>query len=242
MKIICPGFFVTLLFLIASCQNITDMQINYDDDQPMPLTQTENIKFKKSWKRWDMENCPRLYDYVLKKPQKVNGIPCRGPFTLDEYGELYGFILAEDHTLKGSQIPAGSRFEGSLYRDGKRSGYMIYLPHPIEVQGYQVRHKAGMEDYKVSFYQNGKLKSFKTDDDIEINDIPCKGGPKNSDIILYPDGRLLSCYLSRDLTSGGNENQEGTRIFLDMDGRISTFTTENYLAIMKHIRSELEGN
>lgn len=240
MKNLLPHFFCMLLFLLSGCQNITDMQINYDDDQWMPLETSETITFKKSWKRWDMENCPRLYDYVLKKPQKVNGTPCRGGFTLDEYGELYGFILAEDHTLNGSRLPAGSRFEGTLYQDGNRSGYMIYLPHPIEIQSFQVRHKGGWEDYKVTFYNDGRLMSFKTDEEIKFNGLPCKGGPKDSDIILYPDGTLLSCYLSRDITIDGTEYQEGSRILVDTNGGISPMKTEHYWEIMGSIRRDLE--
>jgi hypothetical protein len=239
MKTILPGFFATLIFLSFGCQNVMDMKISYDDDQPMPMTASGNVKFKKSWQRWDMEKSPRLYDYFLNEPQEVNGIPCRGPFTLDESGALYGFILAEDHTLNGSRLPAGSRFEASLYRDGNRSGYMIFLPHPAEIQGYQVRHKGGWEDYKVSFYNDGSLMSFKTEGDMEINGIPCKGGPKGSDIILYPDGRLLSCYLSRDFMSGDTEYRVGTRILVDLEGRIGPMTTGHYLEIMEHVRRDL---
>lgn len=230
---------VILTISIFGCQNLIDMQINYDEDQAMPLAQSENIDFKKSWQHWDMEKGPRLYDYFLKKPQKINGIPCRGRFTLDESAELYGFILAEDHTLKGSRLPAGSRFEANLYQDGKRSGYMIYLPQPIGIQGYQVLHKAGWEDYKITFYNDGSLMAFKTDTDVEINGIPCKGGPKDSDMILYPDGTLLSCFLSREITLDGNEYPEGSRILVNRKGGISPMKTEHYLEIMRSIRRDL---
>lgn len=232
--IIGPMFII--LISLGACQNLSDMKISYDGDQPKPLEESENIKFKRSWQRWDIQRGPRLYDYILRKPAVINGLACRGGFTLDEHGELYGFNLAEDDTLNGTLIPSGSRFEGQLYKDGTRSGYMIYLSGPSDIQGYRVRDKAGLEDYKVTFYRNGRMFAFKTFEDIEIDGIPCKGGAKKSDILLYPNGQLLSCYLSEQYPSVEGEIMSGSRILVDTAQQVHPFTIDRYFRIMKEIR------
>lgn len=223
--------FILILTLLHACQNISDMEINYDSDQPMPIQETANIKFRKSWKRWDKPSFLRLYDYDLQNIEEIHGVPCIHRLTLDSLGNLYGFILAKEYQLNGNIIPAGSRYETRLGRSAQRIGYMIYLSEPCEIQGYYVRNEAGMEDYKVDFYSDGGLKEFKVYEDVMIGQIPCKGD-KEHGITLYPDGKAWVCYLSKDTNINGARFSKGSHVIFDTSGNAFEYSLELHLDLM----------
>jgi len=227
-----PEFLVYSLLIICagSCKNLSDMKVNTDRDQPLPIAENEQIKFSKSWNRWDKPQSGRLYDYSIKGNTLINGVPCRSRFTVDSAGMLYGFILSEDYELNGSLIPAGSRYEARVRSNGERAGYMIYLSRSTDIQGFPVRHKAFPEDYKADFYQNGTLKAFKMTQNKEIDGVPCSGGKKH-DIWLYPDGKLMGCTLSANYTAENMNWQPGTRILIDQEGKIYLYSTNKHAEI-----------
>jgi len=192
---------------------------NSESKENYPLPITEEYSKVKSWKRFDKSEFGKLYDYFLKEPKIVQSVPCKGRFTVDSSGKLYGFVLSEDYLFHGNMIPKGSRYEGRVHNN-KRNGYMIYLSKDSEIQGLMVRSKGkGMEDYKPDFYHNHKLRGFKLVKDTEINGIPCKGG-KNDYVILYPDGKLGECTLSSDFVSGDEVFLAETRIMISKDGKV----------------------
>ena len=230
-----------LLCGLLSCQNhkqhLEDMKINDAHSQKMPLQETENIRFKQSWVRWDLPGSLRLYDYLMKETEEINNIPCIGNITIDTLGVLYGFIFGQEYELNGTTIPAGSSYETILGSDAERKGYMITLSEVCKIQGYLVRHKGSfLEDYHVDFYYDGSLRYFKPVNDIGIDNIPCGGGKKNSDISLYPDGSLWTCYLAEDFEIEGKYFQEGSQIIFDEDGKAFEYSKELYLEIMKRLR------
>lgn len=230
-----------LLCGLLSCQNhgqhLEDMKINVDPSQGMPLQETENIRFKQSWVRWDLPGSLRLYDYLVKKTEEINNIPCIGKITVDTLGFLYRFIFGQEYELNGTTIPAGSRYETNLGSDAERKGYMITLSEACKIQGYQVRHKGSpLEVYHINFYNDGSLLGFKPVDDIEIDGIPCGGGKKNNDISLYPDSSLWTCYLAEDLEIEGKYFQEGSQIIFDEGGKAFEYSRELYLEIRKRLR------
>ena len=230
--------FLILLFGLFSChrQQVEDMKINDDPSQKMPLQETDNIRFKQSWVRWDLPVSLRLYDYLVKETEEINNIPCIGNITVDTLGFLYGFIFGQDYELNGSTIPAGSRYETHLGSDAERSGYMITLSETCKVQGYLVRHKGSfLEEYHINFYNDGRLQGFKPVEDIEIDGIPCGVGKKNN-ISLYPDGSLWTCYLAEDFEIEGKYFQEGSQIIFDEGGKAFEYSRELNLEIMKRLR------
>lgn len=229
-KIINFCFIILLSFGLSSC-----LKTEYSSNQIKPLEETENIKFKNSWKRFDKSESLRLYDYSLKKMEEIKGIPCKGRLTLDSLGNLYGFVLGKDFKLNGTMLPAGSRYETILGRSGQKTGYMIYLSKPYDIQGYHVRDKAGMQDYNIGFYNNGSLRGFKIYENLKIDGIPCKGG-KKSGISLYPNGKLWICNLSKDIEINGKRYNEGTKIIIDVNDNVHIYSLELELDIMKELK------
>jgi hypothetical protein len=212
------------------------MRINDDPAQKMPLQESENVRFKQSWVRWDLPESSRLYDYLVKEIVEINNIPCKGNVTLDTLGNLYGFVFGRDYPINGTLLPTGSRYETILGSDAKMKGYMITLSEECEVQGYLVRHKGSfLEDYHIDFYNDGSLRYFKPVTNIKIGGIPCKGGRTNSDISLYPDGSLWVCYLSDNFEIEGKNRHEGSQLIFDESGKVHEYSKKLYLEIMKRL-------
>ena len=209
---------IILFCVLLSCNTQKNKEKSYKD---FPMEVTNEYKKVKSWNRSDKPEFGPLYDYFLKKTKVIQGVPCKGRFTLDKDGKLYGFTLSEDHVVNGTMLPKGSRYEAHVGRNNMRNGYMIYLPENIEIQGYLVRHNGlFLEDYHVNFYNEGQLEGFKPVNDIEIDSIPCKGGKKDSWVVLYPDGRLKRCNLSKDIEINAKQYMKGTELNLDEKGNI----------------------
>lgn len=197
---------------------LNDLGVKKKTVENYPLPISGDYTKVESWKRFDKE-FGNLYDYYLKEPKTIKSIPCKGRFTVDDSGELYGFVLSEDFKFHGNMIPEGSRYEGRVHNN-RRNGYMIYLSRDSEIQGLMVRSKGkGWEDYKLDFYHNNKLRGFKLVNDTEINGIPCKGG-ENDYVILYPDGNIGECTLSSDFVSSNDLFLANTRIMISKDGKV----------------------
>ena len=209
--------FISIVIILISCN--LEKKNNSESKENYPLPITEEYSKVKSWIRFDRPEFGKLYDYYLKEPKIVQNIPCKGRFTVDSSGELYGFVLSENYLFHGNMIPKGSRYEGRVH-NSKRNGYMIYLSKDTEIQGLMVRSKGkALEDYKPDFYNKNMLRGFKLVSDTEIDGVPCKGGKKDY-VILYPNGKLGECTLSKDFVSDNKVFLAETRIMLNKEGKV----------------------
>ena len=110
----------------------------------------------------------------------------------------------------------------SLGESGEQYPYACSwaLSKDSEIQGLIVRSKGkAFEDYKIDFYNNHKLRGFKLVSDTEIDGIPCKGGKKDY-IILYFDGKLGECTLSKDFVSEDEVFLADTRVMIRKEGKV----------------------
>lgn len=206
---------------------------NSGTNECLPLQESEDIKFIKSWTRFDRPEFGEIYTYKLISPAKISGVPCKGKVHLTSDGTLYGFVLAEPFTLNGTMFPVNSRYEARVNRQNLKSGYMVFIPKPIEIQGYQVRHKGSfLEDYKPDFYESGALSGFKSVQNTVVNGIPCRGGSKDY-IILYENGDLLVCTLSEDQKIMDKSFKSGQKLVFDPNGNAYPYTPELFLSYFK---------
>lgn len=167
----------------------------------------------------------QLWSGILKEPMMVQSYPCTGRVIFDSAGFVYEFILSKDHNIHGHLLPQYSiiNIEGNTKR--------VNSSEPLDIQGY---HIAGGTLIFTSFTidTSGNLISFFTEDDIEIDGIPCRG---MRGIQLYPDGRLWVCFLSGEYESGGTIYPPDTYLLIDENGKVQEYSHELYMDIRKRL-------
>jgi hypothetical protein len=225
---------IFFFFVLSSCNTQKNKEESYEN---FPIEVTDEYKKVESWTRFDFPEFGPLYDYYLKRPKVIQGIPCKGRFTLDKDGKLYVFTISEDYVLNGTLLPKGSRYEASVGFNYTRDGYMITPSKNLEVHGYLARHKGTLlENYHIDFYNEGQLRGFKPVNYVEIDGILCKGGKKDSRIRLYPDGSLFTCYLAEDTVIERNKFQEGTQVIFNENGEVFQYSRELYIKILRGLK------
>lgn len=88
---------------------------------------------------------------------------------------------------------------------------LCVFPENTTVQGYKHRVGGGAGDISISFYQNGKLHYFYSDEDVLIGEILCKRNIFNN-ISLYENGNLKECTLALDKQITNIHFKKSTRI------------------------------
>ncbi|MBN8694606.1 MAG: hypothetical protein J0L69_15535 [Bacteroidetes bacterium] len=123
----------------------------------------------------------------LSTTSVINQIPCeKGWIHFDKRFNPVTFKLSEDKVLSNFQYPKGTW----IYL--KQEGIVCVFPNETLVQGFKCRGGGGISGVQTAFYKSGKLKTFFSADEVELEGKKCKGGSKKY-IELYENGKLKSC-------------------------------------------------
>jgi len=176
---------------------------------------TRVILTREGW----MEGCTFPHD------TQIQGYLCSTKAKFYENGLLRSCELANDDTLSGNPLPAGTSInfapEGWMRACG--------LPHHAQIQGHLCY---GGFDHGNVFYPNGKLKRIQLAQMEYIQGIPCmefkwtrwvwdflfgKGDPR---VRFWPNGKLQQCRLAKDFTIEGRSFNKGDDVRFDREGRL----------------------
>jgi len=132
----------------------------------------------------------------------INGIPCKAQKCVRVYsdGLLHVCTLLKDF-----------QYEGITYKEGT----VLILNKerkPSKISGNYLR-----DNNYIEFYENGNPKEVVIGSDTEIQGIPCTGWHKKPLVTFYPEGRLRTCYLSRDFEIEGKLFRKRTEIYYNLD-------------------------
>lgn len=163
----------------------------------------------------------------LKEPTTLQGYPCmKGKVRFHFNDSLLTFRSAAEISLDFGSIPAGSRIY--LYNNGRPEH--IFLSADTEIQGYGISSKQSLQGSHLSFYNSGELWKFNPLADLEIDGIWCS---QDHHIELYPDGRLMCCYLARELKTGDDHFLSGSHILIDEAGKMHPYSFPIHTAITR---------
>jgi len=150
---------------------------------------------------------PHLTRRHLGRDVVIQGYPCaRGYAWFYDSGSLNRCFASRSTSFGEAQIPRGSVIQ--LWPDGATQFAM--LAHRATVAGYYVSGGSFLgpaEGAITSFYRSGKLHTAYLVHNQTIQGVPCRGSQwglftdsinGGNYIVLYPDGRLRACKLTRD--------------------------------------------
>jgi len=146
----------------------------------------------------------------------ITGFPCAaGYITFAPSGNLMTFALAEDANIQGNAIPKGTwvRLDEAL-----KLKFCSFHKNTV-IQSHLCRGNGGPKGVSTSFYPSGRLKGFFAPANIDIQGIPCKAshfGP----IILFENGGVKECTLSKAQTIGGKSLPKGAQVVLSESGEL----------------------
>ncbi len=164
-------------------------------------------KIKFSRVKYETSHNDTLYIYgKLERPTLISGIPCSADWVkLSKDFRLKEFCLEKNFIINNLQFPKHTWiFFG-------KSEIRCVLPNDDFFQGYLCKGGGGKSGVRTSFYKNGNLKSFFSPKDIEISEIPCKGGIFHY-IELFENGNLKNCTLSKPIKLNGKKYKKGEKI------------------------------
>ena len=168
----------------------------------------------------------------LTSSTTIQGYPCkRGKVRFHYNDSLLSFRSTAEINLDHGSIPAGSRIY--LYDNGSPEN--ILLSADTEIQGYGISGKKSMQGYQLSFYNGGELWKFRPVSDVEIDGILCSC---KHEIVLYPDGSLMTCFLAGEIQGGDHHFPAGTRLMLDKEGNMHPYTFPIHIAITRLMNIE----
>jgi len=181
---------------------------------------------------WDHEKYGTLHVKFLKKSTILQDYPCkRGKVRFHNNGRILSFMTTDEVSLDQGMVPSGSR----IYMYAGGTPEYVYLSADADVQGYKVSSKIRILPWHLSLYCTGELRSFRSGVDLEIDGIPCS---YKQSIELYPDGRLLSCHLSRGIREKDHDFQTGTRIMMDKYGVPHPYLFPEHQALSRLLNME----
>ncbi len=153
----------------------------------------------------------------LQSPAVIEGFPCDANWIhFDETGRMKAFYAGETCTIQGYEMPKGTWVR---LNPDQTLRYCAFS-EDVKIQEYVCDGgKGGSEGVTTGFYPSGRLESFFSPNDIEIQGIPCKGGPFNA-IYFYENGNLKEITLSKDAVIGGRALSAGQRVSIDEAGRV----------------------
>ncbi|MBT3207847.1 MAG: hypothetical protein HN704_08755 [Bacteroidetes bacterium] len=192
------------LVFFASCGNYTAWQYNISE---------YNIEFKKLRYSLDDQGKTQTVIGYLKSDTTIFGYPCQENwihFTNEWQLEL--FCLSENFSISDNNFR-----KGSWIRIKHNKGLICVFPEDTIVQGHYCRGGGGVKGVQTSFYANGKLKSFFSNENTKIDGVLCKKGLLSS-IILYQNGLLKECNLAETQTVNGKEYKKRSRLSFDLEG------------------------
>ncbi|WP_340113721.1 hypothetical protein [Maribellus mangrovi] len=156
------------------------------------------------------------------KFQKLLALILIGILSIIEFGCNYNDSNKQQNKaieymeVRGVKIPKKSRLE----HQGQE--LLIYLSEPTEIKGYLVRKRKHTNDH-CTLDEHGNLIFFVPQNDLIIEGVPCKG---QSDIWLYPGGKLYSCHLSKNFEHSGQTFSKHQHIMIDENSIMQTFNLD----------------
>ncbi|MBN2278944.1 MAG: hypothetical protein JXQ65_00025 [Candidatus Marinimicrobia bacterium] len=154
----------------------------------------------------------------MNKNQTIDGLPCeKGWIHFRKNWDLLSIQLSSDFEYKGLLLPKNSWLH--LSYDTNSTDYVVSFPYDIEVQGFWVDGTGSYKGTHTGFYGSGKIRSFYPAKELVIQGIPCKRSLLEN-ILVYENGRLQRCKLSKDFKIDGKRYPKGTTVYFDEEGRI----------------------
>lgn len=170
----------------------------------------------------------KLFRFCLAEPMIIQSYPCKEEVILDTLGKLGRFMLAKDHIIASHLIPA----ESEIVIDFEKRKKHIYISRDTEIQGYLVRTKIGLfGGIPVTIGNDGSLFLFYMVNETDIDGIPCSNGL----ISLFPDGKLLTCNLSKDFEIDDRLFLKGTHMIFEENGKAHEFSQSLNSAILRRL-------
>jgi hypothetical protein len=160
----------------------------------------------------------------LQSPATIDGFPCAANWIhLGESGRLKAFYLGETCTIQSYEIPEGTWIQ----LNSDQTLRFCAFPEDVNIQGYLCDGgKGGSEGLTTGFYPGGRLSSFFSPKDIEIQGIPCKGS-LYSPICFFENGNLREFTLSKDAVIGGRSLSGGQRVVFNEQGHVQSVSTHS---------------
>ncbi|MFC2115157.1 tetratricopeptide repeat protein [Bacteroidota bacterium] len=172
----------------------------------------------------------KLRIVYLKKPGMIQSWPCKqGKVRFYDNGKLLSFTLSEDHLKNDGLIPEGSSI--TLYRNGNPE--FIRLASDTRIQGQRILGNKRFSDLLTGFYGEGGLKQYRAVADTIIEGIPCSN---QSEMVLYPDGQLMVCQLSKDFTQGKNFFPAGSKVVIIESRNIYDYSQDIHSSIQSRLK------
>ncbi len=150
----------------------------------------------------------------LKQPTIINGYLCSPDWVhMEKDGKLLLFRLEEPSEINHVTFP---RETWVRFHDGN---LIVVFPRDTVIQGFFCRGGGGVKGVQTSFYENGSIREFYSNNTLIIDDVKCYSDPTNP-IGLHDDGSLRYCTLAEPLEYDTGEIKKGTRIEIDEEGHI----------------------
>ena len=154
--------------------------------------------------------------------QQIQGYPCHGTVNYFENGKIASCILAQEFTVLGHSLPAGTQLNFA----STGTVAFICLPSATYIQTYLCKGE-GPTTWHTVFYPDGQLKLLWPAKDQWIQDVPCREASFWTDafgggagVHFYPNGKLKYCKLSEDIIIQGHLFKRGDHIHFNENGQI----------------------
>lgn len=201
------AYILLLSITLLSCSGYTQWKKNITHD---------NIEFSKLRYSVNENNDTVSIIGYLKNDCDVYEIPAKADwvhFSKNWYPEL--ICLSKDFEYSNVKLPKSSW----LIREEGETGFSAVFPNDKLIGNYNCKGGGGAKGARTSFYKSGKLKSFFSESDVEIDGIKCKGGVFNY-IKLYENGKLKYCTLAEDQKINGKDYRKGQKLKFNSKGKI----------------------
>ena len=176
-------------------------------------TEKNGISFKKIY-----QSKGGTHTGYMTENHMIHGFPCeKGWIHFKKNWELLSFQLSENFIYKNEMLPAHT-WVHLPYHDAQ-TGYVCSFPFDYKVQGYLCSGSGGYKGTHTGFYENGKLRSFFSSEDVLVNGIPCEASLLVN-VKLHENGKLKSCRLAENINLKGKVYKKGKTIQSDDNGNI----------------------
>jgi|GEM_PF-2440765 len=160
----------------------------------------------------------------LRQDTEINGRLCRRWVHWNPDGTLDGCQLAQDENHTSGTIPEDTMLWFSA--EGQLSS--AWLSEDAVLDGHFCR--GGWGKVSTHFHPNGRVSSYYLRDGRIVAGVPCEASIMVP-VVLYDDGSLKSCMLSRRWDDQGETYPRATRLRFDRGGQVVATGVAGGLAI-----------
>jgi hypothetical protein len=201
---------ISLVFLLVSFFQCKSQFTKWESNKTISNIEFEKVRYKLS-----KQDTVLVIGY-LKKETIIESYPCaEGLVHFTKSFNLQAFRLSSPLKLEKYEI------EKDTWVSLEKAGYYICsFPKEKTIQGFTCIGSKSEDGPKVTFDNQGNIRSFFSVSDVKIGDIYCSGG-KSNEIGILKNGHLGYCKLSIDQNINDTNYKEGSILFFDYNGNVS---------------------